>query len=42
MVISSLVMKLDFMSQPSSKSTFPFADLHPQRQVNFLPDFMEK
>ncbi len=35
--ISSLVMKLDFISQPSSKSTLPFAGLqHMQQcQVNF-------
>ncbi len=35
--ISSLVLKLDFISQPSSKSTLPFAGLqHMQQcQVNF-------
>ena len=35
--ISSLVMKLDFISQPSSKSTLPFAGFqHMQQcQVNF-------
>ncbi len=35
--ISSIVMKLDFVSQPSSKSTLPFAGLqHMQQcQVNF-------
>ncbi len=39
--ISSLAMKLDFISQPSSKSTLPFAGLqHMQQcQVNFQPSF---
>jgi hypothetical protein len=39
--ISSLVMKLDFISQPSSKSTLPFAGLqHMQQcQVNFRSIF---
>ncbi len=31
--ISSLVMKLDFISQPSSKSTLPFAGLQHMQQL---------
>ena len=39
--ISSLVYKLDFISQPSSKSTLPLAGLQHMQQckVNFQPIF---